>query len=728
MKRARDGTDDAAAASSSSRAAPPKKPKSIQACISCRKHKTRCEILDPSKTPIRCHRCQVLALQCSYEDTMTPITASANISPNAAYRNEMPDPPVSTFKAHMSVLPPTDRLWSFVDDVTGVDWSAPMLAIQQLSKLPFAHLSLPPPPPLVLPQGELTLATILPEDQVFSLLNLFDERYTPWLNFKPARSPSSTMLDLVCCTIAARHLENTPASIQTKMLLQKLTDDSMGRIIMNPRPYESVESIQALLILSLWAPLGGPVDSEGRDGRLLVASAVSMAMNLRLNQASQKVATLRKRAASVALSAEDQSKLAEALENTRLWISLTNTESMLCVGTGRVPLSRRSPEDLKLVEFPSVFDDSVDYRDVRLGLTASAFDLLEEAANNRLQPGMDVDEWYDQIMILLEKMKRVKRLMGPMPFVLEREPFYFHMLKIYEATSRLLILYNAMWDARVSVGHIPHGDSWHTYFKPHGMEAIGEWGRDMVITTEALLTNILTADSRLLSTAPDNIFTMVALTSGYLVGVKFLMMRGGTELIGTSDLLLAKMVSHLGRAVCGPGHAAQRTALLVRGMIAKWEGRNNPPKAPPPRPPPPAASSSSRANASTSSYSTAGVSPSASIHSPSSSGGPSGSVPHTPNLSSSGSASGSSVSYPTPRSDSPNTSTTSLLGASTGTTPNPGPTTDYMELSAFNDPHQQPNHYLQSPIPDIDFGMFMDSMSIDPEFWNNLAQQSHLEP
>lgn len=71
----------------------------------------------------------------------------------------------------------------------------------------------------------------------------------------------------------------------------------------------------------------------------------------------------------------------------------------LCLGTGRVPLSRRSPEDLKLIEFPESFDDSVDYGDVRLGLTAQTFDLLEEGVANRLSVGVDVDSWYDRIMV-----------------------------------------------------------------------------------------------------------------------------------------------------------------------------------------------------------------------------------------------------------------------------------------------------------------------------------------
>ncbi|KAJ7792681.1 hypothetical protein B0H14DRAFT_2930159, partial [Mycena olivaceomarginata] len=469
MKRSRENKDDSARGGT-------KKPKSIQACTSCRKHKTRCEILDPSRSPVRCHRCQVLTLQCSRT-------------------------------------------------TLGFDWSAPMLAIQQLSKLPFAPYSADRAGPSTTP-GELSLPRILSDEQKRHLLDLFDERYTPWLNFKPSQSTSSSLLDIVCCAIASRHLDNALVKLQ----LQKLTEDSIAKMIFNPRPSESVEAIQALLILSLWTPLGGPPENEGRDGRLLIASARGR------------------------LSNEDTEALEEIVENADYGLhSRTPNLCELCTGTGRVPLSRRSPEDLALVEYPKEFDQQVNYGDLRLGLTASNFDLVEEGVSNRLLPGKDVDGWYDGIMIVLEKMKRVKRLMMPLPFL-------FPHLNVYQDMARLLVLYHALYDARVSVGHIPFGESWHPYFKPHGTEAVGEWGRDMVLATESFLLS-------------RYVFTMVALASGHLVGVKFLMFRGGSHLLGGSDLLLARIVALLASVSCAPGHAPQRTAFLIKGMIAKWEGR-----------------------------------------------------------------------------------------------------------------------------------------------------------
>lgn len=118
----------------------------------------------------------------------------------------------------------------------------------------------------------------------------FNEQYVPWLNFELYREPGipTPVLDLACCLVASRHWdEHTQAIVCPR--LQKLTEETVIKIIFNSRQAESLESIQTLLILSLWSPVHKS-GSGIRDGRLLIASAVSMAMNLRLSEASRKVA------------------------------------------------------------------------------------------------------------------------------------------------------------------------------------------------------------------------------------------------------------------------------------------------------------------------------------------------------------------------------------------------------------------------------------------------------
>jgi hypothetical protein len=115
----------------------------------------------------------------------------------------------------------------------------------------------------------------------------------PWLNFELIREGGvpTPVLDLACCIVASRHLdEQTRTRVSAR--LQKLTEDTVIKIIFNSRAAETLESIQTLLILSLWSPVyrGG---SGIRDGRLLIASAVSMALNLRLSEASRKASEMR---------------------------------------------------------------------------------------------------------------------------------------------------------------------------------------------------------------------------------------------------------------------------------------------------------------------------------------------------------------------------------------------------------------------------------------------------
>lgn len=64
-------------------------------------------------------------------------------------------------------------------------------------------------------------------------------------------------------------------------------EDTIIKMIFNPRSAEPLECIQSLLILSLWHPASGGTGVG--DGRLLITSAVTIAMTSRLNEASAKV-------------------------------------------------------------------------------------------------------------------------------------------------------------------------------------------------------------------------------------------------------------------------------------------------------------------------------------------------------------------------------------------------------------------------------------------------------
>lgn len=57
----------------------------------------------------------------------------------------------------------------------------------------------------------------------------------------------------------------------------------MARMVFNPHMFESLETIQALIILSLW---------QG-DGKVLIGMAASMAVNMQMPEASKLVSKLK---------------------------------------------------------------------------------------------------------------------------------------------------------------------------------------------------------------------------------------------------------------------------------------------------------------------------------------------------------------------------------------------------------------------------------------------------
>lgn len=124
------------------------------------------------------------------------------------------------------------------------------------------------------------------------------------------------MLVMARCLIASRHLDPVTRSAVVPQL-QKLVDETMLRQVFIPT--SSTEVIEAILILSLWAPLGLPPHAEFRDGRLMVASGVSMAMNMRLSQAVEYAAGLREDIKKgKALSDLELADLDDATEKARL--------------------------------------------------------------------------------------------------------------------------------------------------------------------------------------------------------------------------------------------------------------------------------------------------------------------------------------------------------------------------------------------------------------------------
>ncbi|KAJ3785183.1 hypothetical protein GGU10DRAFT_398949 [Lentinula aff. detonsa] len=525
-------------ASSSKSIKPPRKARSIQACNSCRKHKTRCEILDGIDQPlIRCHRCKVLGADCSYQtmdrslfETAFPVK-SENNSSTCKYRSDPnTSPSISSASIHNDIFPNLPhQIWSFLRLPRGtLDWTAPLEAIQGLMKRVSGTHDRPPPP---IPND--TLEAILSPEQIDHLIAMRGQ---------PVSEP--------------------------RLLRNSVAPPWRGKS-------ETLESIQCLLILSLWVPVCG-IDEDSRDGRLLIASAVTMAMNMRLNEACELSVALRE---SQAKGEEVLSQdLLGATDRARLWLALTNVESLLCTGSGRHPLSKRTGSYLKMVALSPDLPgpNLIAGQDLRLRLLAELFDITEAGIAIRLRSlsDTDIEYWHDGFMRVLGSMDRVTRILTPLPMVAEFDGFYFKTLHIIERTCRSLVLYHACLTARQHfVNSEIDNPYWFRQVRPRGLDVLLIWGKESVAVAESVLVTFLEADVRLLGTMPDYMFNMIAFASSFVTGVRFLVIHVGIDFPGSIERLLERTICKLNQCSLSSDSAAAKCSALITAMLKLWMDR-----------------------------------------------------------------------------------------------------------------------------------------------------------
>ncbi|KAJ3758560.1 hypothetical protein EV360DRAFT_43627 [Lentinula raphanica] len=596
MKRQTDKASSSSPSTSSSRAT--KRTKSVQACTNCRKHKTRCEILGGfDQAIIRCHRCKVLDAECSYssmDKSLFEVASSrSTVSTNRGDEHgEWHDRNLDVLSGYSGTptprnapgssnasLPPDlfpnnpHLLWDFLRmPEDSLDWTAPLQAMQHLMKQSHHDTSISRRHPPRIPNDSLD--NILTPNQIQHLISIFEHNYLPWLNFMPIRETHSPILDLVYCTIASRHFDEATRSAVAPRL-QALAAETVAKMIFQSRRLETLETIQCLLILSLWAPVCG-ADEDFRDGRLLVASAVSMAHNMRLNDACVHVTRLRERRGR----GEDVSdrELFDAMNRTRLWIALTNVESLLYTGSGRNPLSKRTGEYLTIFPLSSNLpSDMASGRDLRLRLLAELFDITEAGIAIRLESLSEphVNQWYDGFVHALSNLNRVARILLPLAVVGDFDVFYFKSLNIIVRTCRLLILYQASVSVRSYFVRMEnHNPFWFRDVRPHGLHILITWGKEAMAISESVLVTLLELDMQLLGTSPDYIFNMIAFAASYIIGSKFLVLDSiKIDLPGSGEKLLCKTIDRLKQCSCSPDSASWKCASLISWMLSLWENK-----------------------------------------------------------------------------------------------------------------------------------------------------------
>ncbi|KIK98214.1 hypothetical protein PAXRUDRAFT_134672 [Paxillus rubicundulus Ve08.2h10] len=453
------------------------------------------------------------------------------------------------------LLPEKHSPWGFLKLPGGFNGSTvPMLAMQALTRSGTNMAE------SARNKVDQTLLRVLGHEQVNYLVDMFEDRYSPWLNLQPRNlnQVPGPLLRLAECCVASRHLEPSVRSIVSPQLY-RIADEFVFKQAFNPLP--STDAIHAILILSVWEPVGDPELKESRDGRLIASTAVSMAMNLRLSEAMVYARTLRnQKKPNEPLSAE----LVEALDKARLWFALNNVESMLCVGTGREPIS----------DCASLIYDALDTtshatigasRDMRLTLVSQLFVTTQKGLSIRLRSLSEIDVFYKEVLDFLMQMDVFERLIYPLPILAEYEVFYFHMLQVYYQSCRLVVLVHALMETKAAITKTGSQNPWFLVAEHSGVNLARTWGQQALRLSEGILITALSRpESALLTSAPDNFFSMITLATIFVILSKWSVFENcGEQLPGSSDPILTRVIERLLLIACSPDHIAAKCARVI---------------------------------------------------------------------------------------------------------------------------------------------------------------------
>ncbi|KZP06733.1 hypothetical protein FIBSPDRAFT_966192 [Athelia psychrophila] len=560
-----------------------KRSKKNQACTNCKKNKTRCEVLDTSNVhSLGCHRCKVLSLPCSFEDGEAQGDSPSEVAASFSAANA---PNVSTsihnFERAEFPVPPNSEWQVF----GAPDWlETPMYAIQTLARQ--GH----PSDGEFMSHVDACLNDILGASTLTSLLQIFARKFSPWLNLPPSMT-SNAFLRLTQCLVASRLADLSNREVVV-WHLQELVEKSLGKLAFQPT--SSIESLQAIMTLALWAPVGGrhPV---ARDGRLLISAAISIANNLRLDESIAYIS----RVESAEHNADCPHDLEDARHKARLWLSLINTESMLSMGTGRVPLSRRTDLDRNVADWPSAVANIGSGRGSRLALAGQIYTLAESGCRVRFTQRAELEAYYQEVSNILRKFDSLSILIAPLsglalqlPFrpdrvisyisaaIAEHENLQFFAMHMELRVCRLHVLkrcLDQLWDV-YAVGPLAkrwhRSKSWYRGVICNGVCLPLIWGKEVLLLSQDILSSVL---SRLeqpteLSTMPDSIFCFICFAAAYLIRVKIAAYNNnGRALPGSSDMLLARTRELLTKAPCGAGHIAAKCAQLIASLVSTYE-------------------------------------------------------------------------------------------------------------------------------------------------------------
>ncbi|KAJ7124624.1 hypothetical protein C8R43DRAFT_1135577 [Mycena crocata] len=458
--------------------------------------------------PFRCHRCKVLDIECSCEQSLAADVPQQESS-------------VRNGGISLRAVPKKNQflVWSLLaPQIANIDWSKPMLAIRHLTETsPFTSNSeVDGRQGWSIAGGNITKHSY----QLSARSPRFYAQYAPWLNFRPIRH---SLVDIVCCAVATRHLEGGDGREETRF---------------TPAADDSVEAIQALLTLATWGLFG---ETKKWDPQTLISTALYLGPG---RTPSSRRTSHDQLFVQYPLVFNDQTDLGPV----RLGLLARGFE-----------LSEEGVSRPRQANGQGVQDWLVEINGV-----------LERMKNGKrlfmsLPVVLDEDQFYFHVLHIYQDITRLlfiyrafwevrSSLPDPAPGELWRERFTAHQ----GATWGHDVVHTSEAPLVAFIRVAPTGPS---FTGVAGSAFIGADGPAEGGTR--------------IPTAPDAFLHAIALTAGLLFCAKALVARRGEghALPCTSDLILAETMVCLETTSCGQEHVATQCLSLGRGMAERWEAR-----------------------------------------------------------------------------------------------------------------------------------------------------------
>ncbi|KAA1476282.1 hypothetical protein DENSPDRAFT_853565 [Dentipellis sp. KUC8613] len=591
-----------------------KRPKSLRACLACRKQKCKCEYrLGYDHT---CQRCRTLNLTCTFNndddtvallsmDTRGDRSGSPDDSATAemaarietlesavksllaaqgyealdAYRPDFEDfGPSSPSPSQPAQSPDTVAAsktpYVCDDDILKIPihkWSIPQAAFRDF----IAKQSGPSTCKI-----DLSLNGLISLKLSDDLLHIFGRVYQPWLPFTVPLPPSSQILLLSIYVLAFRHL---PVSARRTSLYQALLQRFYNCLTSCMFSFCSgVETIYALSIIYKWAPPPPPgTDINFRQSWVLLNVATRFAGSMEVDHAPDLLLQIKRNPTNFAqMSAED---VHSVVEKARLFYQISLEQNASLLGTTHPPLPFPEAQPALLFGPPDVSDDA-NCRDARLIYFYALLEIVTEGMEIPGPKAFAVGQGPGWLNALAQHAHKTlhkldewdadyTRVLANVP---DSQTFYFRVLHWLYWGYRLMVLTRFV----VACGH---GDCTDLptntigYLHESRMVHLSRWSALSGPAAEAVVRDVVVEEELLdaLAVVPDCVFHTIMFAAAYFIKSQTwsLDYSVGELKYEEADAMIARLVDTLERAVLRHDHLPKKYVELISMLMRSWRER-----------------------------------------------------------------------------------------------------------------------------------------------------------